>query len=215
MERAGRTLIDAVIDVALADGLWPSFRRVASRFTGYETDYAAECVLREWFRPSGNSRPIDGWVQIFILLFTTTAYMGLRRVRGFIGLTEVEIPAGIFLSRRLAIDLYSDRGKSVWENEIRLPNGDLVVGVIVEQPVGQRGRGRPPAPWWPTANKAAEDWLDENGEPDQVGGVTQAELEKHVIGKVAAGGFGEPGVTTIRERVPQWLDEHRKRRSIL
>jgi hypothetical protein len=51
-------------------------------------------------------------------------------LRGFIGLKEVEIPAGIFLSTPLISALSSD-GKSFWDNEIKLPNGDLVVGVSV------------------------------------------------------------------------------------
>jgi hypothetical protein len=143
----GDTLIEAVVAVARADKeVWPHFRRAASRVALRETeftDYAAESFLRDWFCPSWTLRAIDGWAKQYILDVLSDALAGRCRLRGFIGLKEVEIPAGIFLSTRLVNEL-SANGESFWKNEIKLPDGDLVVGVTVSW--GDRGISARPGP---------------------------------------------------------------------
>jgi hypothetical protein len=143
----GDTLIDAVVAVARADEkVWRSFRCHVGRICLHGTDYpdhGTEKVLRDWFCPSSTLRAIDGWAKQYILDVLSDALAGRCRLRGFIGLKEVEIPAGIFLSTRLVNELSAD-GESFWKNEIKLPDGDLVVGVTVSW--GDRGISSAPHP---------------------------------------------------------------------
>jgi hypothetical protein len=135
------TMIDAVVRIARSDAQrWALFRREQAGVTHHETDFAAEQALRYWVDPSRRIRAINGWVQQFALDFSTEAANGRCRVSGFVGTTEIEVPAALFTSSRLIKDLWED-GKGIYENEIRLPDGTLVAAVRVSW-----GKEKPPEP---------------------------------------------------------------------
>lgn len=166
------TLIEAVLAVARADeSHWERFRQLAGRLTHYETDYAAERLVRDWFYPHLRNRAIDGWVQQFILDLFTEAAATRCRVTGIIGLKEVEVPPAIFKSTRLVHDLFVD-GKGFYENEIRLPDSTLVVGVSVSW-IERIGRRRGPQEQEPRIEPEADPSLPPTGKRS----ATAAELQ--------------------------------------
>jgi hypothetical protein len=131
MTALNNTLVDAVVTVARADERrWARFRSEQSRITHYETDYAAERALRYWFDPSLRIRAIDGWVQQFILDFCTEALHGRCHLTGFVGLKELEVPSAVFTSTRMITAVSAD-GAMFFDNELRLPDGTLVIAVRV------------------------------------------------------------------------------------
>jgi hypothetical protein len=139
------TLTDAVVTVARADERrWAEFRHEQSRITHHETDYAAELALRHWFDPSrkGLVRKIDSWVQQFILDVCTEAAHGRCRVTGLVGLKEIEVPPAIFTSHRMITALFVD-GEGFCDNELKLPDRTLVLGVRVSWADQEQCKGKP------------------------------------------------------------------------
>jgi hypothetical protein len=124
------SLVDAVVAVARADtARWAQFRLQAAVVTKYETDYAAEKILRECFRY--DIRWIDGWTEQFILDLFTEAANGRCTVRGFVGLRKIKLPSNFFLSDGFVNDNFTNKER-LRRNELRLPDGTLISAVDVK-----------------------------------------------------------------------------------